>query len=128
VTLKWRDGNRRVHLSRAGAFGSSFKLDAGGRPMLMFKGKGLHTDVSTAGAVLAHADADFTGWNDAKPVASGTTTFTYGGVSGLGIRELPSTSRQRPLPGRARAGERRAGRRAEVHRQAEDHHAAALGR
>lgn len=88
MTLKWRDGNRRVHLVTGFRASVSFELSAGQRPMLVFSGKGLHTVVSTAGAVLAHADADFTGWLDAKPVASGTTTFAYGGVSGLGLREL----------------------------------------
>lgn len=88
MTLKWRDGNRRVHLVTGFRAKVDFELSAGGRPMLVFTGKGLHNDVTTAGAALAHADADFSGWLDAKPVASGTTTFAYGGVTGLGLREL----------------------------------------
>jgi hypothetical protein len=88
LTLKWRDGNRRVHLVTGFKAKVDFELSAGNRPMLVFTGKGLHNDVTEAGAVLAHADADFSGWLDAKPVASGTTTFAYAAVTGLGLREL----------------------------------------
>lgn len=88
VTLVWRDGNRRVHEVNGARGRVDFELSAGQRPMLVFTFRGLHNDVTTAGAVVAHADADFSGWLDAKPVASGTTTFAYGGVSGLGLREL----------------------------------------
>jgi hypothetical protein len=56
--------------------------------MLVFMGRGLHSDVTEAGAVLAQADADFTGWLDSLVVAQGTTTFALGGVNGLGIREF----------------------------------------
>lgn len=88
MTLVWRDGNRRLHkvLGWRGRVG--FELTAGQRPMLTFTGKGLYVPVDTAGAELAHADADFTGWNDVKPVAQGTTTFSFAGITGLGIREL----------------------------------------
>lgn len=88
VTLTWRDGNRRVHTVTGARGKVDFELSAGQRPMLVFMFRGLHHDVTTAAGVLAHADANFTGWNDAKPVASGTTTFAYAGVSGLGLREL----------------------------------------
>lgn len=88
MTMKWRDGNRRVHLVKGWRGRVGLELSAGKRPMLVFMGKGLHTVVTTAAAELAQADADFTGWNDCKPVASGTTTFALGGVTGLGIREL----------------------------------------
>jgi len=87
-TLKWRDGNRRIHLVKGWRGRVGLALTAGQRPMLVINGKGLHTVVTEAVADLAHADADFTGWLDAKPVASGTTTFALDSVTGLGIREL----------------------------------------
>lgn len=87
LTLVWRDGNRRTHLVKGFRGRLGFKLSAGGRPMLVVNGRGLHTDVTTAGAVLAHADANFTGWLDNKPIANATTTFTFNSVSGLGLRE-----------------------------------------
>jgi len=88
MTFRWRDGNKRLHLVKGWRGKVDFQLTAGQRPMLVFTGKGLHTDVAEAAGALAHADADFTGWIDAKPVASGTTTFAYAGVSGLGLREM----------------------------------------
>lgn len=88
LTLQWRDGNRRSHKVRGFRGRVGLELTAGQRPMLVITGKGLHEDVITAGAELAHADANFTGWLDSKPVAQGTTTFTLAGVSGLGLREL----------------------------------------
>ncbi|MFN3513460.1 MAG: hypothetical protein ACK41C_10465 [Phenylobacterium sp.] len=88
MTLVWRDGNRRLHkvLGWRGRVG--LELTAGQRPMLVINGRGLHVPVATAAAELAHADASFAGWNDAKPVASGTTQFTFDGISGLGLRAL----------------------------------------
>jgi hypothetical protein len=50
-------------------------------------GRGLHQDVTTA-AALVQADATWTGHNDSRPVAQGTTAFTFDGVSGLGIRQF----------------------------------------
>lgn len=88
MTLKWRDGNRRLHLAKGFRGRVGFELTAGNRLMLVITGKGLHTIVSEAGADLAHIDADFTGWLDSKPVSNGTTTFSLAGVSTLGIREL----------------------------------------
>lgn len=86
LTIVWRD-DRRLHkvLGFRGRVG--LELNAGSRPMLVFTGRGLHQDVATA-AALAHADATWTGWNDARPVAQGTTTMTVNAVSGLGIRQL----------------------------------------
>lgn len=85
LTLVWRDGNRRLHkvLGFRGRVG--LKLNAGERPMLVFTGKGLHVDVTT-GAALAQADAVFTNWKDARPVAQGTTTFSLNSITGLGVR------------------------------------------
>jgi hypothetical protein len=88
MTLTWRDGNRRKHVIKGWRGRVGLDLTAGKRPMLVFNGIGLHTVVATAGAELAQADADFTGWLDALPVASGTTAMTLGGVSNLGIRAL----------------------------------------
>ncbi|MDZ4374765.1 MAG: hypothetical protein U1C74_25580 [Phenylobacterium sp.] len=88
LTLVWRDGNRRVHLVTGWKGTVNYRLSAGGRPMAIYTGKGIHHDVTTAGAPLAHADAVFTGWLDAKPVSNGTTTFSFAGVSNLGVREF----------------------------------------
>jgi len=88
ITHKWRDGNKRVHLIKGWRGRVGYELGAGKRPMLVFMGRGLHTDVTEAGAVLAQADADFTGWLNSIVVAQGTTTFSLGGVAGLGIREF----------------------------------------
>lgn len=87
-TFVFRDGNRRRHLIKGWRGRVSYELSAGGRPMLAFMGLGLHTDVTKAAAVIAQADADFTGWHNAQTVAQGTTTLTFAGVAGLGIREL----------------------------------------
>jgi len=86
MTLIWRD-DRRSHkvLGFRGRIG--LKLSAGQRPMIVVTGKGLHSDV-VDGAALAHADATFTGWQDSRPVAQGTTAFTLNGVSSLGLREF----------------------------------------
>lgn len=86
MTLVWRD-NRRSHTVRGWRGRVGFELNAGKRPMLVFAGIGLHADVATA-ALLAHADSDFSGWLNPLPVAQGTTTFSLGGVNGLGIREF----------------------------------------
>lgn len=88
MTLAWRDGNLRKHLVTGWRGYASLKLSAGQRPMIVFTGKGIHHDVAEAAAPLAHADADFSGWLDALPVANGTTSFSFAGVSDLGIREF----------------------------------------
>jgi hypothetical protein len=88
VAFKWRDGNRRVHQVTGARGKVDFDLTAGKRPALKFTFKGIHNVVTKAAAVLAKTDADFTGWLDAKPVASGTTTFSIDGVDGLGLRAL----------------------------------------
>lgn len=87
LTLVWRDGNRRLHKVLGFRARIGLKLSAGARPMIVVTGRGLHVDVTT-GAALNHAAADFTGWKDSRPVAQGTTTFTFNGVSGLGVSEL----------------------------------------
>ncbi|HEY3697669.1 hypothetical protein [Phenylobacterium sp.] len=86
LTLVWRD-DRRSHkvVGFRGRLG--LKLSAGQRPMITVTGKGLHTDVTT-GAALAHADAVFTDWQDARPVAQGATAFTFAAVASLGLREF----------------------------------------
>ncbi|MEW5687421.1 MAG: hypothetical protein AB1942_21095 [Pseudomonadota bacterium] len=96
LTLRWRDGNRRVHLVTGWRGKVDLSLSAGQRPMLKFTGKGLHSLPTTAGAALAHADANFGGWLDSKPVSNGTTTFSFAGVSDLGIREFSLTQTDNP--------------------------------
>lgn len=88
LTLVWRDGNRRTHKVTGFRANASLRLSAGQRPMIAFTGKGIHSDVTEAIAPLAHADANFAGWLDSKPVANGATTFSFAGVDDLGIREF----------------------------------------
>ncbi len=85
MTMKWREGLREHQLS--GARGRvSLKADAGGRPMLSFVFRGLYS-APIAGAALAQADATWTGWKDARPIAQGRTTFSLGGQA-LTLRSL----------------------------------------
>lgn len=86
MTLVWRDA-KRLHkvLGWRGRVG--LKLSAGQIPVLVVTGLGLYVPV-VAGAALAHADATFGNWQDAKPVANGTTSFDFDGVAGLGVREF----------------------------------------
>lgn len=85
LTIGWRDALRSHQL--VGARGKiGLKAVKGQRPMLTFTFRGLHQAV-TAGAGLVAADADFTGWNDARPVAQGRTTFSLGGAA-LPLRDL----------------------------------------
>lgn len=85
VTIVWRDAKRTHQL--AGARGRvGLKAVAGQRPMLTFTYRGLYTPVA-AGASLVAADANFTGWNDAKPIAQGRTTFSFGGQT-MPLRDL----------------------------------------
>jgi len=88
MSFKWRDGERRQHMVSGWKGTASFKLSAGGRPMIMFKGKAIYADPTESAAELTHADMDITGWLDAKPVASGTTLFSFAGISGLGLRDF----------------------------------------
>ncbi len=84
-TFIWRDAKRTHKL--LGARGRvGLKCVAGQRPMLVFTFKGLYVPV-TAGASLVAADATFTGWADAKPIAQGRTTFSFGGVA-MPLRDL----------------------------------------
>lgn len=86
ISNTWRE-LRRKHVMLGGYLRAGFKLSSGGRPMLTFNGRALHLPV-TDGASLTQADATFTGWLDPKPVASGTTSFTFDGVSTLGLWEM----------------------------------------
>jgi hypothetical protein len=86
LTLVWRD-DRRLHKIVGFRGRVALTLDAGARPMLVFTGRGLHLDVAD-GAVLAQADASFTGWEDTKVVSKDTTTFSFDSITGLGIRQF----------------------------------------
>lgn len=79
VTIVWREG-RRLHKLTGARGKMDIKLDENERPMLMFTFKGLKT-VVTDGAILAAADATWTGWADVKPITSGNTTFTFAGAA-----------------------------------------------
>lgn len=84
-TFAWRDARRSHKI--VGARGRvGLRLAAGQRPMLTFSYKGLYVPVA-AGAALVSADANFTGWTEARPIAQGLTTFTFGGVQ-MPLREL----------------------------------------
>ena len=84
-TIVWRDG-RRLHKIVGWRGRVGLKVSVGKRPMLSFSGKGLYTAVTTA-ALPLHADATWTGWNDAKPIAQGRTTFSLEAVA-LPVRDL----------------------------------------
>lgn len=85
LTIGWREANRSHQL--IGARGKvGLKFAKGGRPMLVFTFRGLHQTVA-AGASLVAADANFTGWVDARPVAQGRTTFSLSGQA-LPLRDL----------------------------------------
>lgn len=85
LTIVWNDG-RRLHkiLGWRGRMG--LKAVSGQRPVLTFAGRGLYVPVTTR-ALPAHADATWTGWLDALPIAQGTTTFSFGGTA-TPLREL----------------------------------------
>lgn len=85
VTIVWRDA-RRLHKLLGARGRCGLKIQSGQRPMLTFTFRGLHAAVA-AGAELAAADAAFTGWNDARPVAQGRTSFAFASQN-LGLREL----------------------------------------
>lgn len=88
ATMYVRDGNLRSHKVMGLRGRLSFDLSAGARLMGIFNGIGLFVPMTEAVAPLAHADANFAGWLDTKPVSSTTTQFTFAGVSDLGIRQL----------------------------------------
>jgi hypothetical protein len=78
VSVVWREG-RRLH-KLVGARGRvSFTFEEGQRPRMNVTIRGLLIPVAD-GAVLAPADANFTGWLDVGPVSQGRTTFSIGGV------------------------------------------------
>ena len=79
ATITWREG-RRLHklLMARGRMG--LKLDENQRPMLTFSFKGIKVPVAD-GAVIAHADATWTGWVDADAITQARTTFTVAGAS-----------------------------------------------
>ena len=84
-TIIWNDG-RRLHKVTGWRGRMGLKLSAQKRPMLTFTGKGLYVEVVTR-ALPAHADATWTGWVDARPVAQGRTTFALNSVN-IALREL----------------------------------------
>jgi hypothetical protein len=84
-TIVWRDG-RRLHKVVGWRGRVGLRLAALKRPMLIFTGKGLYAEVTTA-ALPVHADATFTGWFDARPIAQGRTTFSLNAVATT-LREL----------------------------------------
>lgn len=85
LTLVWNDG-RRLHKVTGWRGRMGLKLSSGKRPMLTFTGKGLYVAVTTR-ALPAHADATWTGWVDARPIAQGRTTFALNSVN-LPVRDL----------------------------------------
>lgn len=78
-SVTWREG-RRTHKLLMARGRVSFSLDENKRPMLNFAFKGLKTAVAD-GAVIAQADATWTGWIDAIPVNQANTTFSFAGAS-----------------------------------------------
>lgn len=86
LSVLWREA-KRAHKMLGWRGRASVELGAGNRPMLVVNGIGLFVPV-VAAAELVHADANFATWKDAKPVANGTSTMSFAGVSDLGIREF----------------------------------------
>lgn len=84
-TIIWRDA-KRTHKMIGCRGRVGIKAIKGQRPMLTWTFKGLYAPVE-AGVSLVAADANFTGWVDAKPVAQARTTFSFGGVA-LPLRDL----------------------------------------
>lgn len=85
LTLIYR-ADRELHKLTGARGRVGLRLQAGKRPMLVFTFRGLHTDVAT-GSRPVQADATWTGWGDAKPIAQGRTTFAFNAVN-LALREL----------------------------------------
>lgn len=85
LTMVWRDmGRSHKLLGARGKIG--FKAVAGQPLRGTATFRGLLVPV-TASAALVPADANFTGWEENRPIAQGRTTFTLGGVA-LTLREL----------------------------------------
>lgn len=75
MSIIWRDGRRKHQLSYARGY-CTFALDEGKRPVIKFVFRGILTPVAD-GAVIVHADATWTGWNDVDPISQAKTTFSY---------------------------------------------------
>jgi len=75
MAITWRDGRRLHKLLYARGY-VGFAFDEGKRPVMKCVFRGLLTAVAD-GAVIVHADATWTGWNDVDPVAQAKTTFSY---------------------------------------------------
>ncbi|MFN3582616.1 hypothetical protein [Phenylobacterium sp.] len=79
VSIAWRK-HRRLH-RLTGAFGLvGYAFDEMQRPVAKYRFLGLKTNPADA-AVLAQADATWTGWVDVKPVDQAQTVFTFNGVN-----------------------------------------------
>jgi len=79
VTITYREG-RRLHKLTGSRGRMGVEIAENDRPMLTFTFKGLKTVVAD-GAIIAHADATWTGWKDTKAAAQGRTTFTVGAAT-----------------------------------------------
>lgn len=79
LSIYWREGRRKHVLLGARGY-VSLGFDEHARPMMKCVYRGLMTLVAD-GAVIAPADATWTGHNDVDPVNNAMTTFTFGGVS-----------------------------------------------
>lgn len=75
VAITWRDGRRSHKLLGARGF-ITFDFTEGKRPFMKCVFRGLLTAVAD-GAVIAQADATWTGWNDVDPISQAKTTFSY---------------------------------------------------
>lgn len=75
ASIIWRDGRRKHALSWARGM-ASFNVEEGKRPTVKFTFRGILTPV-VDGAVIAHGDAVWTGWNDLDPVSQAMTQFSY---------------------------------------------------
>lgn len=78
--------DRRKHQINGARGRMGVKLVAGQRPMLTFTFVGLYAPVATA-AKPVQADATWTGWTKAQPIAQGRTTFAFNAVN-TALREL----------------------------------------
>lgn len=85
VAITWRDGRRLHKLSWARGF-TTFSFEEGKRPTAKFVFRGILTPVAD-GAVIVHADATWTGWNDVDPISQAKTTFSYNSAA-MPLRSL----------------------------------------
>ena len=85
LAITYRTGRRR-HLILGARGRMGLKLVAGQRPMLTFTFVGLYSPVAIA-AQPVQADATWTGWATAQPIAQGRTTFAFNAVN-TALREL----------------------------------------